>query len=312
MSDILAVVLPVFLVIGAGYGAARVGWISAAAIDGLMAFTQRFAIPCLLFVAISTLDLAAEFSWRLLVSFYAGALAGFAAGTLGARLLFGRPWEDAVAIGFLGLFSNSVLLGLPVSERAFGPEGLAGNYAIIAIHAPVCLGVGITVMEIVRAAARPEGLRPDLPVVVLKAMFSNALILGIVAGMAVNLAGVPVPRVADDAVRLLAAGALPAALFGLGGVLVRYAPTGEMGPVALACAASLALHPALTYGLGLALDVPEAGLRSAVVTAAMAPGVNGYIFADMYGRARRVAASTVLIGTGLTVLTAAGWLAILP
>jgi len=44
----------------------------------------------------------------------------------------------------------------------------------------------------------------------------------------------------------------------------------------------------------------------------MAPGVNAYVFANMYGRAKRIAASSVLLGTGLTILTAWGWLAILP
>ena len=53
-------------------------------------------------------------------------------------------------------------------------------------------------------------------------------------------------------------------------------------------------------------------MRSAVLTAAMAPGINTYIFADMYGVARRVVASTVLIGTALTVIGASVWLLILP
>jgi predicted permease len=44
----------------------------------------------------------------------------------------------------------------------------------------------------------------------------------------------------------------------------------------------------------------------------MAPGVNAYIFANMYGQARRVAASSVLIATGLTVGTAWLWLSVLP
>jgi predicted permease len=44
----------------------------------------------------------------------------------------------------------------------------------------------------------------------------------------------------------------------------------------------------------------------------MAPGVNAYVFANMYGVARRVAASAVLIATGLTVLTAWFWISVLP
>jgi malonate transporter len=35
----------------------------------------------------------------------------------------------------------------------------------------------------------------------------------------------------------------------------------------------------------------------------MAPGVNSYLFADMYGVARRVAATAVLAGTALSVIT---------
>jgi hypothetical protein len=77
-------------------------------------------------------------------------------------------------------------------------------------------------------------------------------------------------------------------------------------------AVSLLLHPLVTWGLGRALALPEAGLRSAVMTAAMAPGVNTYIFANLYGRARRVAASSVLIATALSVLTIWVWLNVLP
>ena len=50
----------------------------------------------------------------------------------------------------------------------------------------------------------------------------------------------------------------------------------------------------------------------AVLTAAMAPGVNAYVFANMYGRAKRVAASSVLAATSLSVLTAWFWLGQLP
>jgi malonate transporter and related proteins len=49
MNALLDVILPVFLVIGFGYAAARAGLIEDAAVDGLMRFAQNFAVPCLLF-----------------------------------------------------------------------------------------------------------------------------------------------------------------------------------------------------------------------------------------------------------------------
>jgi malonate transporter len=76
----------------------------------------------------------------------------------------------------------------------------------------------------------------------------------------------------------------------------------------MVCVIALLLHPAITWTLGTALAIPQDAFRSGVLTAAMAPGVNVYIFANMYGRARRVAASTVLIATGASVVTAWFWL----
>ncbi|MGJ8622319.1 MAG: AEC family transporter [Yoonia sp.] len=309
MAALLEVILPVFLVIGFGYLAVWKGFFNDAGVDGLMKFTQNFAIPCLLFRAISTLDLGQNFDLALLGSFYAGALTGFAAGLLGARFFFGRDWEDSIAIGFCCLFSNSLLLGLPITERAYGASALEANYAIIAIHSPFCYGVGITAMEIARNRG---GSVASLPGKVLKAMFNNALILGISLGFAVNLGGVPMPVVVTDALDLMVRAALPAALFGLGGVLYRYRPEGDMRTILYVVAVSLILHPMIVWGLARATDLNDAGLRSAIITAAMAPGINAYVFANMYGKARRVAASAVLVATGLSILTVWVWLAVLP
>ncbi|MEJ8561036.1 AEC family transporter [Yoonia sp. GPGPB17] len=309
MAALIDVILPVFLVIGFGYVAVWKGYFSDAGVDGLMKFTQGFAIPCLLFRAISTLDLEQNFDLALLGSYYAAAFACFGVGLLGARYIFGRDWEDSIAIGFCCLFANSLLLGLPITERAYGISALEANYAIIAIHSPFCYAVGITAMEIVRNRG---GNIATLPGKVLNAMFRNALILGISLGFVVNLGGIPLPAVFTDAVDLMVRAALPAALFGLGGVLYRYRPEGDMRTILFVVGVSLILQPLLVWGLAKANDLSDAALRSAILTAAMAPGINAYVFANMYGKARRVAASSVLMATGLSILTVWLWLAVLP
>ena len=309
MEALLLVVLPVFVVVGFGYIAVWSKIFPESGVDGLMVFTQKFAIPCLLFTAISKLDLGESFHLPLLASFYTGALTGFLLGLFGARYLFGRDWEDAVAVGFIGLFSNSLLLGVPITERAYGTEALSGNFAIIAIHSPLCYGIGITVMEIVRARGQAGGAMARA---VLKAMFSNALIIGVSAGLIVNLTGLTLPAPLTEGLEMMSRAALPAALFGMGGVLYFYRPEGDLRLIFYIVVVSLVIHPLITFGLAESFDLSDAALRSAVMTAAMAPGVNTYVFANMYGRARRVAASAVLIGTGLTVITAWVWLSVLP
>ena len=305
MSILLQVILPVFFVVGFGYLAVWRKWFSDAGVGALMAFTQNFAIPCLLFRAISTLDLGQTFQPGLLGSFYIGAIAGFGLGLFGARILFKRSWEDSVAIGFCCLFSNTVLLGLPITERAYGTEALTANFAIIAVHAPIGYTLGITVMELVRG----RGLSGKaLLHKIVKSVFKNALVIALSLGFAVNLSGFVLPEIMTDGVDLLSRGALPAALFGLGGVLVRYRPEGDIRVILYICAISLFVHPALVWITGSYANLSTSDFRSAVLTAAMAPGVNAYIFAQMYGRAQRVAASAVLISTGLTIFTASLWL----
>jgi predicted permease len=309
MSALIDVVMPVFLVIGFGYLAVWKGYFSESGVEGLMKFTQGFAIPCLLFLAISSLDLQQNFDIALLSSFYTGALVGFAVGFIGARVLFQRDWEDCVVFGFCGLFSNSLLLGLPITERAYGPDALEANYAIIAIHSPFCYGVGITAMEITRNWGSSVAA---LPGKVLKAMFSNALIIGVSLGFVVNLGGIPVPSVLNDALGLIAGAALPAALFGLGGVLYHYRPEGDMRAILFVVSISLILHPFIVWILADFNDLSISATRSAILTSAAAPGINAYVFANMYGRAKRVAASAVLIGTGASMISVWCWLHILP
>ncbi|WP_299149237.1 AEC family transporter [uncultured Tateyamaria sp.] len=308
MQALLDVILPVFLVIGFGYVAVWRGFFPTSGVDALMKFSQHFAIPCLLFSAIANLDLSVSLNPGLLFSFYVGATAGFFIGLLGARIIFKRDWEDCVAIGFCCLFSNSVLLGLAINERAYGPEALAGAYSIIAFHSPFCYGLGITAMEI----TRNRGQSPLVMVrSVARAMFRNVLVLAIAAGFVVNLSGITLPGVLTDGLDLVIRAALPTALFALGGVLIQYRPEGDARVILMICAVSLLIHPAITWTLGTTLSVPREVFNPGVLTAAMAPGVNGYIFANMYGRARRVAASSVLVATGASVITAWLWLMVL-
>ena len=140
----------------------------------------------------------------------------------------------------------------------------------------------------------------------------NALILGIALGFVVNLTAMPQPVIVRDALGLMARAALPAALFGLGGVLVRYRPEGDMRTILFVIAVSLILHPAVVWILGRGTGLSDDAFRSAIITSAMAPGVNSYVFANMYGRAKRVAASVILLGTGISIVTVWIWLALLP
>lgn len=313
MNALLDVILPVFLVIGAGYVAARWMGLSTAAVDGVMKFAQTYAVPCLLFSGVSVVDFSTEAEPGLFLSFYIGAFSCFFLGFFGALYLFKRSPEEAVAIGFACLFSNSMLLGVPITERAYGAESLAGNFSIIAVHSPLFFTFGIIAMELASRKGRP----PEKIGVLFKkiglGIVKQPLVIGVMSGLAVNLSGISLPSFLTDGVKMIASAGIPAALFGLGGILLRYKPEGDMKAIFMVCFLSVIIHPLIAYILArYAFDLNINQLRSAVLTASMAPGVNAYLFADLYGKARRVSASAVLIGTAASIFTIWAWLHILP
>ena len=309
IGAVLDAVLPVFLLVGAGYGAVRFGLFAQGDVAAILRFCTRVAIPVLLATAVARLDLGATFDGRFLAGFYAAALAAFALAWIGARVGFRRRPGESVAIAFGALFSNSILLGLPVMERAYGADALGPSYAIIAIHAPVCYLVGIAAMEGARADGRG-------PLATLRAIGSemgrNALTWGLAVGFAINLTGLAPPAPVMESATLLGRAGLPAALFALGGALTGYSVRSGLGESAMVATLALAAHPGLAWLLcGPVFGLAPEFVRPAGVTAAMPPGINAYLFAAMYSRGEAVAAASVLIATLAAVLSASLWLAAL-
>ncbi len=309
MQILFDVLIPVFLIVAFGYISVWVRLFDNSLIEALVKFTQNFAIPTLLLKGMSEVDLTRTFDPALLLAFYLGASTGFFLGLFGARFVFRRDWEDSVAIGFCALFSNSLMLGLAITERAYGPDALQANFAIITLHAPFCYGLGITTMEIVRNTGKSPLTKAQN---VMEAMFKNALVLGILVGFLINVSEIDLPLGLQTSIDMVAGMSLTVALFSLGGILYRYRPEGDMGVIFMIAVISLVVHPALVWAFGKSFNLDQASFRSAVLTSAMAPGINAYIFANMYGRARRVAASSVLITTSTSLLSVWWWISHLP
>jgi predicted permease len=97
----------------------------------------------------------------------------------------------------------------------------------------------------------------------------------------------------------------------LGGTLARYSLKTSLGEAGSISAISLVLHPGISLAICHLLNVPDKLTSAVVLMAAMAPGVNSYLFASMYHRGESTAASTVLLGTAVSILSVSTWLWIL-
>ena len=309
MLAIINIVLPVFMIIGLGYLAVRFRLYPAEGVRGLVAFVNNFATPCLLFQAMLNSDFGSAFNVHIIVPFYVGALFSLFAGTIVAVRFFGNRPGEGVASGFSAMFTNTVLMGIPIVQRAYGDAAMPVVFSIIAFHAPMLITAGMLVMELVRRDGAP--IHRALGVAAVR-IVQNPLLWGVGLGLTANLLDLELPEPATSFLAMMAAAVLPAALFGLGGALNEYR-LAENWPQALAMATfKLMIHPAIAWVIMVpVLKVNHDLARYAVLLAAMPTGINAYVFATYYNRGVNVATNTILITTVASCLTITSWLFIL-
>jgi predicted permease len=309
MFDLVNVILPVFAIIGVGYLAVRFRLFPGDGTKALVAFVNNFATPCLLCEAMLTSDFNSTFNPAIIWPFYIGALFSLVSGGLIARKLFKQRPGESVASGFAAMFTNTVLIGIPVVQRAYGSAALPTVFSIIAFHAPMLITLGMLVMEVARRDGAP--LKQTAAVAAVRVV-QNPLLWGVAIGALGNRLGVKLPEPGTAFLMMMSAAVLPAALFGLGGALNEYRISESWRIASLMSLFKLVVHPTIAYLLMVPiLHVPLEMARYGVLLAAMPAGINAYVFATYYDRGVNVAANVLLISTVASVATITFWLYVL-
>ncbi len=311
LFQIALVILPVFILVAFGFTSSYLQLLKRHSVDALTKFCQDFGIPFLLFFNLAILDLDRAFDLRILICFYSSMIISFLLISCASYFIFEQTYKSSIILGFCAMFSNGVLLGLPISELAYGAESLSINYTIIIGHAPLCYLVGIAFIEIANT-----NYKKNTFIVSLKSSFKsiilNNLTIGILLGIIFNLLKFEFSTHTEDLLKRGTAWIIPISLFTMGGVLYYYRVTNSFKIPFTIIFTSLFIQPAVVYLIGVYyLDIEIKLLRNAVVMAAMAPGLNAYFFANIYGQCREIVATTILVSTGLTIFTSSFWILLL-
>jgi len=309
MITVLSVVAPVFAIVALGYVAVRTRLYPAEGIKGLIAFVNNFATPCLLFRAMLNVEFAETFTLRLMGPFYVAGLAVFVAGIVISRRLYARRPGEAVAAGMAAMFTNTVLLGIPIIQRAYGEAAMPLVFTIVGTHAAILMTTALLTMEFTRRDGVPIG---QAVLGAGRRLGSNPLLIGIALGLVGNLAGISLAEPVDAFTVMMSAAIVPVALFGMGGALNDYRLADNWSQALVMSLLKIVGQPLIVWVIMIpVLGVPLETARYLILLAAMPSGINVYIFATLYGRAVDVAANTILISTVLSVLTVTGWLYVL-
>lgn len=128
----------------------------------------------------------------------------------------------------------------------------------------------------------------------------------------VNLSGITLPQFIWSPLQMMVSAAIPSALFSLGAILVRYKLADRVGETIVVLVLKLIIHPGITFILATSVfNLSHEFTRAAVMAGSMAPGINVYLFANIYDRAKGTAANAVLLGTSASMISVSIWLYVL-
>ena len=312
MQAVLAVTVPFFALVLAGYLAARQHVLPESAIPGLNAFVLYFALPCMLmrfgmntpvFELLNPAVLAVYLASALLIVFVAVAT------SLNERVAL----KDAAFGALVAAFPNTGFMGVPLLVALLGPAAAGPVISTVLADLFVTSSVCIAISQM---GGDHKGDSAAAAKRALKGALSNPLPWSIAAGAVLSVAGWKLPGPVDSVVAMLAAAATPVALFTIGAVLWRagqhthtQTAVADYVPVALI---KLFVHPLLVFLLAVGarqLGAPLSGFQITVLTlaAALPSASNVSLLAERYGAdngrvARIIMSSTVLAFVSFSLL----------
>lgn len=290
----LEVVLPVFLVAIAGGIVGRWRKIPVSAISPLVFYLLT---PALVFYSLSTTNVSADVSGKIILVMVASFLAMLAFS--GGWSLFRRhdaPMRAALALG--ATTPNVGNMGLPVSQLAFGDAGLDIAVMVFVVGSVMANSLGIAIGSTAGGGPKREALRAPLR---FPALYAAA------AGVAVNLLSIDLPVTIESPARSLAGAAVPVMLVVLGLQLRDAGGREHIADTVVVNIARLVLAPGAAWLAATLLGLDGLSRNALVVGAAMPTAVMATIVATEFKAnpafvTRIVVTSTLVSMISLSVL----------
>lgn len=290
---------PLFSLVFVGYALMRFSGWPAAMSESLSRFVFSVALPAMLFGLMSDFSKLPPVDARLLIAFFGGCLIVFFIGRYIAWTLFRLDGVSQSVFALGGIFSNNVLLGLPLAKVALG-DAAVPSVALVLVFNALILWTLVTVSV---EWARHGRFSLAGFANTLRGVITNPVVAGILAGALFGFTGLPMSDVVGTPLSMLGQAAAPLALVALGMGLAEYgARDGWRISVAITTI-KLFIQPFVVWLLARALGLPEMETRVVVLLSSIAVGANVYLMSRQFKVLEGPVASSLVLSTGLAALT---------
>jgi malonate transporter len=262
-------------------------------------FVFAVALPALLFHMMSDLSSLPPVDARLLLAFFGGCLIVFVVGRVVAARVFELDGVAQSLFALGGIFSNNVLLGLPLAKLTIGPAAVP-VVALVLVFNSLTLWtlVSVSVEWARHGAFTLAGIGKTA-----QSVAQNPIVASIVGGTLFGLTGAKLPWLIDRPLALLGRVAGPSALIVLGLGLAQYGVRRGWQQSLAICALKLVFLPLVVWGLAALLRLPALETRVIVLLSSMATGANVYLMSIQFKSMQGPVASSLVLSTALAALT---------
>lgn len=290
---------PLFVLVLAGYLLMRIcGWPKAMS-ENLSRFVFSVALPAMLFRLMSDLSQLPPVDARLLLAFFGGCLIVFVIGRLVAWRLFALDGVGQSVFALGGVFSNNVLLGLPLAKVALGDAALP-SVALVLVFNALILWTLLTV-SIEWARHGSFSLRGFAKTA--RGVLTNPIVAGILAGTLFGLTGLPLPAFVALPLAMVGQAAAPMALLTLGMGLAEYGIRAGWRISLAISSLKLVVQPLVVWLLARLIGLPAMETQVVVLLASLAVGANVYLMSRQFNTLEGPVASSLVLSTALAALT---------
>ena len=291
-------VLPIFLLMAAGYAARCFHLLDRADVEKINRIVFRAFMPVMVFYNLYSSDLSSAMRGSLLGYAVIGVFAEYLL-SLGYALLFVKD-HSRRGVVIQGLYrSNFVIIGLPIAESLVGGD-LGPVAMLLAVVIPI-----FNILAVITLAVF-NGKKPGLKEVVLD-ILKNPLIIGSVAGIAALLAGLRLPAPLEKVVSQMSGATSPVLLFLLGAFFQFKGMRSHMRELAAVCAGRLVVFPALFLGLAVAIGFRGVELVSLTGVFASSTAIASFTMAQQMDGDAELAGDIVVWTSALCSFTLFGW-----
>lgn len=299
-------ILPLFLMIALGYLAKRTVF-DVKMLPGLNQFVYFLAVPALLFKAASEATIDNLVNGPALAAFLIGVVITASIVIFVSRSLFEiTNVEQRVLRALNGTFANYAYMGIPLSFAIFGEKAYAATVSIILAGNILLIGGAQLLIESIRH--KGFGLKSVFSILD-RSLLRNPIFISTMTGLLFSANQISLPETVNSLLSMLAPAAIPVALFCLGASLQFSRTTLNMAELGWMVVVKLCIHPAVTLGVFLLLNIKDpTWMATTVLLTALPTGALAHVVALKYDIFEKETSQIVVVTTVFSLVSVSLWM----